>query len=306
MRRRTDFAEYAATVAQALGTNVDFYSTINEPWCIVHLGHQIGIHAPGIQCEAAAIAATHHVLLAHGLAMQALREHAPQAELGIVLNGGPCYPKSESQEDIEAAKQYEFEQIHRYAGPVFSGAYPDEFAPKVAEYVQPGDLDIIAARCDYLGWNYYSRNVVGNSDGDRPVLVESGDYPTTDMGWEIYPNGLMESCSLLSEHYEVPPLFITENGAAFKDELTEGVVHDPERIQYLQQHLAVVAEMVAMGLDVRGYICWTLLDNFEWAKGYSKRFGLVHVDFESQARTVKDSGRAFALLNKAKNDNEHP
>lgn len=294
------FAEYASAVAAGLGDSVDFYTTINEPWCIVHFGHRAGVHAPGLQDEPAAIAATHHLLLAHGLAMQALRDRAPCAELGIVLNGGPSYPLTHTKTDMEAAELFESEQIHRYAGPVFNGEYPREFAPQVARHVQPGDLGIIAEPNDYLGWNYYTRNVVRRNEAGVPEFVAGNDYPKTAMGWEIYPKGLQEVCDLLLQHYDLPPLYVTENGAAFKDELAGDTVSDPDRVSYIQRHLQVIASMIKSGMDVRGYICWTLLDNFEWAEGFSKRFGLVHVDFDTQKRTMKDSGKAFAELNATK------
>ncbi len=297
------FAEFATAVAVGLGASVDFYTTINEPWCIVHFGHRSGTHAPGLQNESAAIAATHHLLLAHGLAMRALRVHAPQAELGIVLNGGPAYPLSDSKSDIEAARLFESEQIHRYAGPVFNGEYPRGFAPQVAEHVRPGDLSVISERVDYLGWNYYTRNLVRRGDNGVPKLVAGNGYPLTDMGWEIYPDGLREVCSILQREYDLPPIYISENGAAFRDKRIGDQVHDPDRIRYIQSHLQVIADMIESGIDVRGYICWTLLDNFEWAEGYSKRFGLVHVEFDTQERTIKDSGKAFATLSAAKNAN---
>jgi beta-glucosidase len=294
------FAEFATAVGVGLGSSVDFYTTINEPWCIVNLGHRSGVHAPGLRDNAAANATTHHLLLAHGLAMQALRDHVPRAELGIVLNGGSSYPASGSTSDIEAARQFESEQIHRFAGPILNGEYPREFAPHVARYVQPGDLTIIAEPCDYLGWNYYTRNLVKRGESGAPELVAGHEFPMTDMGWEIYPDGLREVCSILQRHYDLPPLYVSENGAAFKDERLGDTVHDPDRVDYIQRHLQVIADMIELGTDIRGYICWTLLDNFEWAEGYSKRFGLVHVDFDTQERTMKDSGKAFAELTATK------
>jgi beta-glucosidase len=294
------FAEYAKAVAIGLGASVDFYSTINEPWCIVNFGHRTGMHAPGLHDDAASVAVTHHLLLAHGLAMQALRDHAPTAELGIVLNGGPSFPLSASESDNNAARLFESEQIHRYACPIFRGEYPSEFAPQVASYVQQGDLQIIAEPCDYLGWNYYTRNIVKLNDAGVPGLVPGNEFPRTDMGWEIYPEGLREVCSILVRDYDVPPLYISENGAAFQDTLIDNAVHDSDRIHYIQRHLEVIANMIESGFDIRGYICWTLLDNFEWAEGYSKRFGLVHVDFDTQERFMKDSAKAFARLNETK------
>ena len=296
------FAEYATVVAEGLGSTVDLYTTINEPWCIVALGHGSGVHAPGLSDPAAAAAATHHLLLAHGLAMQTLRDRAPRAELGIVLNGGPSFPLSESECDVAAASQFESEQLHRFASPVFAGKYPDEFSSQVAEFVESEDLQIISEPCDYLGWNYYTRNVVKSGEGSVAHVVAGRDFPRTEMDWEIYPDGLRKVCMILREHYELPPLYISENGAAFKDESVAGEIRDQDRIDYIQNHLQVIAGMIESGVDIRGYICWTLLDNFEWAEGYCKRFGLVHVNFDTQERTMKASGKAYAELCSAKAD----
>ena len=294
------FAEFSSAIAQSFGASVNFYTTINEPWSIVHFGHRLGIHAPGISDENAASAATHHLLLAHGLATEALRAHAPGSDVGIVLNGGPSYPLSESEADKAAAKHVESEQIHRFVKPLLHGTYPDEFTALVSDYVLPGDLEIIAQPCDYLGWNYYSRNVVKRGTSGRAETVVGRDYPTTDMDWEIFPEGLREICSILVNDYDAPPLYVCENGAAFQDKVIGNNIRDPKRIDYIQRHLEVVAEMIESGMDIRGYICWTLLDNFEWAEGYSKRFGIVHVDFDTQTRTLKDSAKAFARLNAVK------
>ena len=290
------FAEYAALVAREFDQSVDFYTTINEPWCIAVLGHSTGVHAPGIQDESAANSATHHLLLGHGLAIRALREHAPHAELGIVLNGGPSHPASDSAEDIVAAKTAETDQIHRFAGPILAGKYPQELADSISIYVHAGDLEIIAEPCDYLGWNYYTRSVVKSGEIGKPEAVEDQKLPVTAMGWEVFPEGLREVIEILNRDYVLPPLYISENGAAYDDTVDGDSVHDADRTQYIQQHLEVVADMISAGFDIRGYICWTLLDNFEWAEGYTKRFGLVRVNYDTQERTVKDSGRAFADL----------
>ena len=294
------FADYAKAVADGFGPSVDFYTTINEPWCIVELGHRSGIHAPGLSDTTAADAATHHLLLAHGLAAQELRDRVPRAEIGIVLNGGPSYPLAKSEADANAARLFDSMQIHRYAGPILDGEYPEEFTCQVAKYVEPGDLEIIAEPCDYLGWNYYSRNVVRAGEEGTPENVGSDEYPRTDMGWEIYPEGLQELFEVLHQNYKLPPLYISENGAAFKDEVADEIIHDRERFDYIERHLQVIAEMIESGIDIKGYVCWSLLDNFEWAEGYAKRFGLVHVDYETQKRTLKDSGKAFAELNAAR------
>lgn len=289
------FAEYAEAIAAAFGRSVDFYTTINEPWCVAFLGHRSGIHAPGLCDERAAYRAVHHLLLAHGLAAAALRRSAPHADVGIVLNGGPSDPIDDNPGNVEAARIAELEQVHLFASALLNQAYPGELVPRFGDAVRPGDLGIIGEPCDYQGWNYYTRNVIRAREGGFDRVAVDG-RPATAMGWEIYPAGLERLLTGLAAKYELPPLYVTENGAAFADTMCEGEVCDTERIAYLDDHLAVVAKLVDAGLDIRGYVCWTLMDNFEWAEGYAARFGLVHVDFETQARTIKESGKAVARL----------
>lgn len=290
------FAEFAEAVAICLGDSVDFYSTINEPWCVAFLGHKLGIHAPGIRDEQAAYRVAHHLLLAHGLTISALRRWAPHAELGIVLNGGPSHPATESAGDLEAAEFAELEQLHLFAQPLLTGHYPVKFIDRIGDALKPGDLDIIGEPCDYLGWNYYTRSVVRAGANNAVEVVPVTEAAATDFGWEIYPKGLKELLRALGDAYELPPMYITENGAAFDDKVVGGAIADTERIAYLGEHLKVVAELVREGFDIRGYVCWSLMDNFEWAEGFSKRFGLVRVDYDTQVRTVKKSGRVFAKL----------
>lgn len=292
----TKFAEFAEIVATEFGQSVDFYTTINEPWCVAFLGHRSGIHAPGIQDDRAASCVAHHLLLAHGLCVRNLRRCSPHAEVGIVLNGGLSHAASSSQADMAAARLAESEQIHLFADPLFKREYPSILEDRMAVYVEPGDMEIIGETCDYLGWNYYTRNVVSAVPDGGYEFVTSGEYPLTDIGWEIYSDGLREVVCALNDRYDLPPLYVTENGAAFDDIVSNGSIHDGERVAYLQDHLRVIADLVEEGQDIRGYVCWSLMDNFEWAEGYSKRFGLVHVDFETQKRTMKDSGKFLAHL----------
>lgn len=296
--RRTaeKFSEFAAVVARGFGQSVDFYTTLNEPWCIAFLGHRAGVHAPGIKDEQAAFCVAHHLLLAHGLSVRKLRECAPHAQVGIVLNGGKSHTASASKEDVLAAELSEHEQIYLFADPLFKGEYPLLLLHQVSKWIEPGDMEVINVSCDYLGWNYYTRNFVQSSAEGGFKQVTSGEYALTDIGWEIYPQGLREVMGILNDRYELPPMYITENGAAFDDRVANGSVRDTKRIDYLHDHLSVVVDLVQEGFDIRGYVCWSLMDNFEWAEGYSKRFGLVHVDYETQERTVKDSGKALATL----------
>ena len=304
-RTAVRFAEFAETVANQFGRSVDFYTTINEPWCIAFLGHRSGIHAPGIRDGRAAFSAAHHLMLAHGLSVRKLRQCVPDADVGIVLNGGLCQPASPSAEDVAAARLAESEQIYLFADALLKGAYPKPLLPRLEEWIKPGDMELIGESCDYLGWNYYTRNVVRADPNGGFEFTQTGEYALTDYGWEIYPQGLDELVRALSDRYELPPLYITENGAAFDDRLVDGAVKDVDRVAFLRDHLGVIGRLLNDGFDIRGYLCWSLMDNFEWAEGYSKRFGLVHVDYETQTRTIKDSGKAVAQLMARKQQRRH-
>jgi beta-glucosidase len=294
------FAEYSTAVAQALGDAVDFYITINEPWCAAILGHRSGIHAPGIRDAAVVPAVIHHLLLAHGLCVKALRDVAPHADVGIALNGGPSHPASGNAADRHAAIIAEAEQIEWFTHPLFTGSYGPTFDERMAPFVQEGDLEIVAEPCDYLGWNYYSRNVVEKNGNEGYLFVAAKGSSATALGWEIYPQGLRELLEKLVDRYDLPPIYITENGAVFEDRCDGEIVDDHERLDYIRLHLETIADLIADGFDIRGYLCWSLMDNFEWSHGYSARFGLVRVDYETQQRIVKNSGRAMAQFFEAK------
>ena len=293
------FAEYVDAITRLFGDRVYSYATLNEPFCSAYLGYETGVHAPGISDVRAGRAAGHHLLLAHGLGMQVLRKNAPQAMNGIVLNISPTYPASNAEQDVLAAELAD-QQLNQWLfQPILDGSYPEalNLLPE-GSYppVQDGDLDIISQPLDFLGINYYFREIYESDQcgGYQPIAVKPP--PTTDMGWEIYPAGLTDTLMDLQQKYQLPPLFITENGAAMPDVVTNGVVNDTTRAQYIQDHLLALEQAVLQGVDVRGYFAWSLLDNFEWAEGYSKRFGLVHVDYETQQRIVKYSGDAFKQL----------
>lgn len=286
------FAEYAAAVAGRLGDRVRSYATLNEPWCSSILSYEIGEHAPGLRDRRLALAAAHGLLLGHGLALPELRRQAPRAAAGIVLNLGPQMPASDRPEDVAAARLADGRFNRWFLEPLLRGEYPRDVweacradVPEVRE----GDLALIAAPLDFLGVNYYSRGVLSASGGGVPAGA-----PVTAMGWEIYPQGLTDLLLRLQADYPgLPPILITENGAAFTDRLEEGQVHDPERVRYLQTHLAALRRALDAGVDVRGYFAWSLMDNFEWAYGYEKRFGLVYVDYPTQTRVLKDSGHWY-------------
>ncbi len=290
------FAEYADIVSRAFGARVYSYATLNEPFCSAYLSYEAGIHAPGIQNRQQGRQVAHHLLLAHGLALKVLQQNAPQAKNGIVLNFSPCHPASNSQADVRAADMADQYHNQWYLQPIMAGRYPELFSqlplneqPQIVE----GDMAIIAQPLDFLGVNYYTRTVYrANSNGwfsDVPPTAP----PLTDMGWEIYPQGLTEILLDINKRYTLPPVYITENGAAMPDTLQQGQIEDNERVAYFQQHLQAVENAINGGMRIDGYFAWSLMDNFEWAEGYAKRFGIVYVDYVTQQRTLKASALAL-------------
>ena len=283
------FVEYAQGVARRLGNRVAAITTHNEPWVIAHLGHEAGNFAPGIQDRAVAAQVSHHLLLSHGLALQALRADGCTSRLGIVLNLSPVAPTSADEADRAAARLEDGKLRRWYMDPLFRGHYPADVLEHLgadAPRVQAGDLAAIGTTMDFLGINYYSRTVVGAAGRWDKHL--SGRVHTA-MGWEVYPEGLTELLVTLDREYPLPALYVTENGAAFDDELRDGQVHDAARTDYIARHIDAVADAMAQGVPMAGYMVWSLLDNFEWASGYEKRFGIVHVDYATGQRTLKDS-----------------
>lgn len=302
------FADYAALMAQEFGDRVTMWSTLNEPWCFAYLGHASGVHAPGLNDAKAAVTVAHHQLLAHGLALQAMRAERNVLALGLVIN-----PTNIVGDGIGV----EHDQLHLIDGihnrwwldATLSGTYPPEVIDRfdhLAEAVRPGDLDVISQPLDWMGINYYSdvsvrqapdRNKEAMSEYPTVIGIERSPAPAhhTDMGWPITPEGLTELLARLHRDYpDLPPLYITENGAAYDDPLENGRCHDARRIDYLDLHLRAVLDAIDEGVDVRGFYQWSLFDNFEWALGYDPRFGLVHVDFDTLARTPRDSAHWYA------------
>ncbi|MFJ8693053.1 GH1 family beta-glucosidase [Streptomyces roseolilacinus] len=304
------FAEYAALTAGALGDRVATWTTLNEPWCAAFLGYASGVHAPGRTDPAASLRAAHHFNLAHGLAVRALRAALPaSAEVSLTLNLHAVRPLTGSDADRDAARRVDALGNRVFLDPVFHGRLPEDLVADTAaltdwSFVRDGDLEAASAPVDSLGINYYSPTVVaaGTHEGPSPwpgaeghVRFEPAPGPRTAMDWPVDADGLYELLTRLRDELPHVPLVITENGAAYDDYADpSGAVHDPERVAYLHQHLAAVHRALADGVDVRGYFLWSLLDNFEWAYGYGKRFGIVHVDFASQRRTPKDSARWYA------------
>jgi beta-glucosidase len=285
------FVEYAEVVAARLGDRIDHWTTHNEPWVVAWIGHARGEHAPGRTSDADAIAAAHHLLLSHGWAVEALRRAAPHAEVGIALNLEHVDPASESPADVEAAREMDDTANRWFLDPVFRGEYPSDLLARYEPPLHDGDLAAISAPIDFLGVNNYFRFVVqASSNGGGPHVVHDPEWQRTDMGWEVYPDGLYRLLTRVARDYSPPAMYVTENGAAFGDILShDGRVHDPERVEYIESHVDAVLRAAADGAPMKGYFVWSFLDNFEWSLGYSKRFGIVYVDYPTQERVPKDS-----------------
>ena len=288
------FADYAALLVKRLGDRVKYWTTFNEPSVAAFDGHLIGEHAPGIQEPRVAFQVAHHLNVAHGLAVRAIRAVDPSAQVGIVLNEWGADPVSEDPADIAAADLAWERSETLFLDPLFKGHYPAYTYELLGENfpkVQDGDLALIAQKLDYLGINFYSRNLVSAEGNIDPV--PGSEY--TEMGWEVCAPALRRLLNKVNNDYRLPPIYITENGAAFKDEVgADGKVHDPRRLDYLKQHFIQTRLAMQDGVDVRGYFVWSLLDNFEWGHGFTKRFGIVRVDYETQERTIKESGEWYA------------
>jgi beta-galactosidase len=289
------FAEYAAVVAERLADRVEMWITLNEPVVVMAYGYAFGVHAPGRALMLDALPTAHHQLLAHGLAVSALRGQGAE-KIAISNHYIPAWPATDSPEDLLAAGAFDTLINRLFTEPILLGRYPDLSAlgsPDLS-YVQDGDLEIVSAPIDALGVNYYQPNVLAHiSDSPLPFDIRPVEgHPTTGMGWPIVPDGLRSLLVTLRDSYgsALPPIYITENGCSFDDAPgPDGTVDDQQRIAFLGSHLSAVAAAMADGVDVRGYFVWSLLDNFEWSEGYHPRFGLVHVDYETQKRTPKAS-----------------
>jgi beta-glucosidase len=294
------FCQYAAIASQALGDRVRHWITINEPWVSAFVGYRDGRHAPGHTDLGEALAAAHHLLLAHGQGLKVIRENCPEARVGIALNLTPQQPASPGQADrIEAT--WVDGQINRwFLDPLVGRGYPQDIVDgygKPMDFVRPGDMAAITEPIDFLGVNYYTRgiarsSVVPEDDNEPRATTRVGGL--TEMGWEVYPEGLFNLLGRLHFDYAFPAIYITENGAAFADQIgPDGEVDDPDRLSYLRRHLEMVKRAIHLGVPVQGYFVWSLLDNFEWGFGYSRRFGIVHVDFGTQRRIPKTSARWY-------------
>ncbi|MDP9116629.1 MAG: GH1 family beta-glucosidase [Actinomycetota bacterium] len=317
------FAEYAAVAGRRLGDRIERFTTLNEPWCSAFLGHASGEHAPGTKDNAAALVAAHHLLLAHGLAVEALRAELPAtARLSITLNPALLRPATESAADQDACRRAHLLANRIFSEPLATGRYPDEIVNETSRhtdwsFVAAGDLATIHTPLDFLGINYYQPMIVGAVPADplQPLLWAGTDDvfqhapppPRTGMGWTIDAAGLTELLARTAIEFPGMPIMITENGAAFEDELEEGGEYrDEQRALYLREHIAAVGAAADAGVDIRGYFAWSLLDNFEWAWGYGQRFGLVHVDFDTQQRRPKYSAQVYRDIVRATTPAPHP
>ncbi len=297
------FVNYADLVSRRLGDRVHHWATHNEPYSIAWLGYGFGEHAPGIQDFQAALQAAHHILLSHGLAVPALRANGnPRTKVGIVVNPMWADPITDSEADQAAAHRIMGFQNRWFLDPLFKGAYPsdilDVFGP-LAPPVLDGDMAAIAAPIDFLGVNYYNRVLVGEDDNAGPMRIQftraEGEY--TEMDWEVFAPGLYNILLWVHQNYSPTTIYVTENGAAFKDDLTpDGRISDNRRQAFLESYIAQVQRAAQDGVPVHGYFVWSLLDNFEWAFGYTRRFGIAYVDFQTLKRTLKQSGEWYAQL----------
>ncbi|WP_234186356.1 GH1 family beta-glucosidase [Shinella sp. NM-101] len=298
------FQRYARTVIARLGDRLDAVATFNEPWCSVWLSHLYGIHAPGERNMDAALHALHFTNLAHGLGVSAIRAERPDLPVGLVLNAHSIYPGSDDAGDRAAAdRAFDFHN-GVFFGPVFKGEYPERFLSALGHRmpeIEPGDMETISQPLDWWGLNYYTPMRVADDPAegsDFPATVPAppaGDL-RTDIGWEVHAPALGDLVRKLNADYTLPDCYITENGACYNMGVENGVVDDQPRLDYIADHLGVTADLISEGYPMRGYFAWSLMDNFEWAEGYRMRFGIVHVDYERQVRTVKKSGHWYAAL----------
>jgi len=289
------FADYAALMVKRLGDRVSQWATFNEPGVIAWDGYVSGEHAPGVKDDlSAARQVSHNLMVAHGLAVQAIRGVNPDLEIGIVLSQWGVDPASDDPADFAAAERFWNAGDTTFLHPIFKGYYHPEWIDAIEgppPQIYPGDMALIAQKLDFLGINSYSRSVISAKEG-RLDYIPGSEY--TDMGWEVFAPAFRRMLVKINRDYDLPPIFITENGAAYQDEVTpDGKIHDERRQEYLRMHFIQAWLAMQEGVDIRGYFVWSLLDNFEWGHGYTKRFGIVRVDYDTLQRTIKDSGEWY-------------
>ena len=292
------FAEYAHLMAEKFGDRVKNWTTLNEPFCSAWLGYLFGVMAPGIKDLQTAINASHHLLLGHGLATQAIRSVNSELRVGIVLNLTPATPLHDSAADLAAAKLADGFDNRWYADPIFKGSYPKDIVEGFGKEVpiHSGDMQAISSPLDFLGINFYTRQTITSDESAKPlpykpILVDGVER--TAMGWEVHPQSLTDIIMRVHHEYAPPEIYITENGSAWEDSMVDGKIDDKSRVSYLERHLDAMLAAKSQGAPVLGYFAWSLMDNFEWAFGYSKRFGIVYVDYETQKRIPKSSAHYY-------------
>ena len=299
------FANYAALITERFGDRLATLTTFNEPWCSSMLGYLYGVHAPGTKDLSLALKTVHFQHLGHALAVQRIKQLNPSLKTGIVLNLQSVYSGTDSEADHKACARHEIFHNGIYLEPLFQGHYPAEFVEELGQHLPPSweqDMATMNQPLDFWGLNYYCPARVVHHPGTKtpyPRSMEApanADVPRTDIGWEIDASSLHDLLLKLYKNYQLPPCYITENGACFNEEPVDGDVQDSRRLQYLQQHIQAVNDACCEGIPIHGYFAWSLMDNFEWAEGYTMRFGLVHVDYETQVRTIKESGKWYATL----------
>ena len=293
------FTDYTRSVVERLGDRVSDWITHNEPWCAAILGYAKGEHAPGLKSWADALVASHHILLSHGRSMPIIRELSPGCEAGIALNMSPVHANRELTQDQVQARLIDGEMNRWFGDPVFLGTYPEDMiehydqlgyfrTTEPMSFVKAGDMEAIKAPTDFLGINYYSRILAADENETEPKKRQPTNV--TDMGWEVYPEGIREITSYAKNRWGAEKIYITENGAAYPDEPNgDQLIHDARRVAYFQSHIESLGNARSDAVPIAGYFAWSLMDNFEWAFGYSKRFGIVWVDYETQERIPKDS-----------------
>jgi beta-glucosidase len=298
------FGDYATTMFNALGDRVPMWATINEPFVVMDGGYMHGNLAPGHRNMYEAPIVTHNLLRSHGTAVQSFRANGGAGRIGLVVNLEPRYAASDSSEDLAATSRMDAYSNRHYLDPVFFGKYPDELAEIFGKaWIAPTDdeMKLIGEPVDFIGVNYYSRSVIRHDDTNLPFRsgrVAQVRNAHTEMGWEVFPQGLTDILVWIKSRYGDIPLYITENGSAWADPpaAVNGRVEDPLRVEYLRDHLDAIRHAIAKGVNLRGYFAWSLLDNYEWSHGYTKRFGIVHVNYETQQRTIKNSGRYYSRI----------
>ena len=295
------YLAFVDAITRRLGDRVQHWITHNEPWCTSIIGNFEGWHAPGLTDFKTALQVAHHVLLSHGKAVPLIRANVPEAKVGIALSLHPVRAASDGADDLAAAQRHDGLRYRWFLDPLYGRGYPQATLDAIGEaapVVLPGDLDAIATPTDFLGVNYYFPETIRHEAGHAPlaarVLPPSAGADTTYMGWEVAPQGLAELLLRIEYDYHPGPMYITENGSCYADEVnTDGEIDDVERRRYLMRHLAALDSAIKAGAPVKGYFAWSLLDNFEWAEGYLKRFGLTHIDYATQQRRLKSSGKWY-------------